>query len=101
MEVMARPFGVMTSTVASTDAYQYGSVAITGMASGFTGLTPGLNYYTTTSGKLITDGVYYGRDSSNPSSNGYDYVTDVVDKVIVSAESYVGVAVSSSTILLR
>lgn len=104
MEILPKPLGIMTSTVNYLDANKYGSVALGGIAAGFSGLTPGMTYYATTSGKVITDGSLYGRSSataSNSANNGHFYVTDVVDKLIVSSDSIIGIAVASDSILLR
>ena len=76
---------------------------MSGVATGFTGLTAGMTYYATTSGKLITDGMYYGRDEatqSNSAVDGYFYINDVDDNLLVSAESQVGIAISSTSMLL-
>lgn len=103
MEILPKPIGVMASTVASTDLSQYGSVALSGMAGGFSGLIPGVTYYATTSGKIVTDGAYYGRDgatSSDASAGSFFYVTDDINQVIVSSDSKIGIAISTDSILL-
>lgn len=103
MEILPKPIGVMTSIASSTDNAQINAVALSGLAGGFSGLTPGMTYYATTSGKLVTDGTYYGRDGATSSSgavDGFFYVTDEANKVIVSADSQVGIAVSTDTLAL-
>ena len=103
MEVLPKPLGVMTSSgeVGST---QSTTVSMSGVASGFSGLVPGVTYYTTTSGKLVTDGTFYGfsdAQSSNPATNGLFYVSDVANNVMVGSDSLIGVAISSDSILLK
>ena len=103
MEVLPRPLGVMM-TSGEVGTAQTTSVSMSGVASGFSGLVPGNTYYTTTSGKLVTDGSFYGMSdvqSSNPAVNGYFYVQDAANTVIVGAESVIGVAISSDSILLK
>lgn len=103
MEVLPRPLGVMmTSGEAGTT--QTTSVSMSGVASGFSGLVAGKTYYTTTSGKLVTDGSFYGMSdvqSPNSAVNGFFYVNDAVNNVIVGADSVIGVAISSDSILLK
>ena len=103
MEILPKPIGVMATTVTSTDSYQYGSVVLSGMAGGLSGLVPGVTYYSTTSGKIVTDGAYYGRNgatSSDASASSFFYVSDDTNQVIVSSDSEIGIAISSDTILL-
>ena len=104
MEILPKPVGVVQSVATASDHSNLATVAVSGVATGFTGLTVGMTYYATTSGKLVTDGVYYGRDGatqSNSAVNGYFYITDVADSLLVSAESQIGIAVASDTILLK
>ena len=98
MEIRPKPIGVYTGGVASL-----GYVSVTGVVTGFAGLKPGLTYYSTTTGQLVTDGTFYGRDaatSSNGGANGFYYVTDIANKVIVDADSQVGIALSSTAMAL-
>ena len=104
MEILPKPVGLMSSSISSTDSSRLGSVALSGLATGLSGLTVGLTYYATTAGDLVTDGVYYGRDGatqSNSALDSYFYITDPKSKVIVSSESQIGIAVAADTILLR
>jgi hypothetical protein len=104
MEIMPKPVGVMTSSVATSANVQIGQVAMSGLAGGFSNLDVGLAYYGTTTGELISDGVHYGRDGashSNEAVDGYFYVTDPVTKTMVSADSQIGIAVSANTLLIR
>jgi hypothetical protein len=39
-------------------------VAVSGLVSGYSGLSVGMMYYATTAGDLITDGSYYGREGA-------------------------------------
>ena len=101
MEILPKPIGV--SIASSADTSKLSAVALSGLAGGLSGLTPGMTYYSTTSGKLVTDGTYYGRDGATSSSgavDGFFYVTDEANKVIVSADSQVGIAVSTDTLAL-
>jgi hypothetical protein len=103
MEILPKPLGVMTVKGRSLSP-QSASVALAGLASGFSGLIVGETYYTTTSGKVITDGAFYGQSATTATDaalEGYFYVDDVVDKVIVSADSVLGLAIASDTILLK
>jgi hypothetical protein len=103
MEILPKPLGVMTVKGRSSSP-QTASAALSGFASGFSGLVVGETYYTTTSGKVITDGAFYGQSATTASDaaiEGFFYVNDVVDKVIVSADSVLGIAISSDTILLK
>ena len=80
------------------------TVALSGVASGFSNLVVGETYYTTTSGKLVTDGSYYGMGdatSSNDGIDGFFYVTDVADNLMVCAESILGVAITADSILIK
>jgi hypothetical protein len=101
MEVLPKPLGVMMSSGVS--GAQSTSVSMSGVATGFSGLTPGMTYYTTTAGKLVTDGSYYGMSDvqSASSINGFFYVTDVSNNIMVGADSIIGVAISSDSILLK
>ena len=103
MEVLPKPLGVMT-TSGDVGSSQSTSVSMSGVASGFSGLVPGKTYYTTTSGKLVTDGSFYGLSgvqSSNSAVNGFFYVTDESNNLMVGADSIIGVAISSDSLLLK
>ena len=101
MEILPKPIGITAD--ASGDA-SLASVAVEGLINGFTDLTPGNTYYTTTMGKLVTSGVGYGRDPTTSSSASMDdhfYIEDKAAGVIVTADSQIGIALSSSSILIR
>ena len=103
MEVLPKPLGVMT-TSGEVGTFQSVSVALSGVASGFSNLVVGETYYTTTSGKLVTDGSFYGVGDATSSNNGIDgffYVNDVSDNLMVSSESILGVAVAADSILIK
>lgn len=103
MEILPKPLGVMTVKGLSASP-QSASVALSGLASGFSGLVVGETYYTTTSGKVVTDGGLFGQSDTTATDaavEGYFYVNDIVDKVVVSSDSILGIAVASDTILLR
>ena len=102
MEVLPKPLGVIMSSEVSGS--QSTSVSMSGVATGFSGLVPGMSYYTTTAGELFTDGSYYGMSdvqSASSAVNGFFYVTDVSNSIMVGADSLIGVAISSDSILLK
>ena len=98
MEIKPKPLGVM-QTAKSSGSLDTSSLVVTGILGGLSDLTVGATYYTTTSGKLVTPGTT--GTPSNPALTGYLYYTDKVTQTIVSADSEIGVAVSSTSILLR
>ena len=101
MEIRPKPIGVFTG--AATGLGSTGYVSVSGVVTGFAGLKAGLTYYSTTTGQLVTDGTFYGRDaatSSNGGANGFYYVTDIGNSVIVDADSQVGIALSPTTLAL-
>ena len=100
MEIRPKPIGVYTGTAGVAS---FGFVSVTGVVTGFAGLKAGLTYYSTTTGQLVTDGTFYGRDaatSSNGGANGFYYVTDIGNNVIVDADSQVGIALSPTALAL-
>jgi hypothetical protein len=98
MEVKPMPLGVMQTAKSSSTSLDTSSLVVSGVLGGFSGLTVGATYYTTTSGELITPGTI---GASNPMLNDYLYFTDKISKTIVSADSVIGVAVTPESILLR
>ena len=98
MEIKPRPLGIMTAASSSAGALDSSSLIVSGIVGGFSGLTVGATYYTTTSGKLVSNKVV---ESSGPSLAAYTYITDMDTKTIVSADSEIGIAITSTSILLR
>eukprot|EP00595_Chromulina_sp_UTEXLB2642_P003644 CAMPEP_0196768490 /NCGR_PEP_ID=MMETSP1095-20130614/42837_1 /TAXON_ID=96789 ORGANISM="Chromulina nebulosa, Strain UTEXLB2642" /NCGR_SAMPLE_ID=MMETSP1095 /ASSEMBLY_ACC=CAM_ASM_000446 /LENGTH=212 /DNA_ID=CAMNT_0042138193 /DNA_START=1117 /DNA_END=1755 /DNA_ORIENTATION=+ len=89
------------STISSSTISPSTSTAtavLTGTVSGFTGLSPGYAYYSTTKGTIVRGNQYFGHVSSGFSEY---YVDSTADSVIVSLDSYIGIAISDSTILLN
>lgn len=98
MEVKPRPLGVMQAAMSSSSKLDTSSLVVSGVLGGFSDLTVGATYYTTTSGAMITPGTI---ESANPLINDYLYFTDKITKTIVSADSVIGVAVTPESLLLR
>jgi hypothetical protein len=98
MEVKPRPLGLMQTAKSSSGSLDTSSLVVSGVLSGFSGLTVGATYYTTTSGSLVTPGTI---GASNPLLNDYLYFTDAATQTIVSGDSIIGVAVTTDSILLR
>lgn len=125
MEVRPAPFGAVTSTTASianndknvrsvTKAYEVASNAVgtaevvlsgtVDVAASTAVLTPGMSYYCTSMGTVVSGNTYYGREGSSVSGSGegsaYYYIDDVVSNTIVTLDSRIGVATASNTLLL-
>lgn len=101
MEIMPKPIGI---THHAMDSSTVSSIAVEGLVDGYTGLVTGQTYYATTMGTLVTSGKGYGRDpttASSASMDDYFYIEDKVNGVIVSADSQIGIALSSTSLLLR
>lgn len=115
MEVLPLPLGIATLTSSGSSAL----VALAGQVSSLpaslltgTAARPGMAYYATTSGTLVSGGCYYGREqgvcssssslayASSPSEWNRYYVVDEEVGVLVSISSRVGVALSSSELYL-
>ena len=98
---MPKPMGILTNSTLSANAAA--SVAVSGIIGGFVGLTPGKLYYVATDGTFIADTKFYGRDglSSNAAIDEFDYIHDVANKIIVTQDSQVGLALSSDAMELR
>eukprot|EP01035_Chromulina_nebulosa_P018760 gene18760-24527_t len=87
---------ITSSTISPTTSTA--TAVLTGTVSGFTGLSPGYAYYSTTKGTIVRGNQYFGHVSSGFSEY---YVDSTADSVIVSLDSYIGIAISDSTILLK
>eukprot|EP01041_Mallomonas_annulata_P005001 gene5001-10007_t len=96
MELKGRPLGISTQASASSEDI---SITASGAVSGLSGLTVGSSYYTNSNGDLIDSGLPFGQ-TPLPGSI-YDYVSSIDGKMLLSADSYIGYAVSSDTILLK
>lgn len=101
MEILPKSIGL---TIGPSDTKGGSSVAVEGVLYGFKNLIVGNTYYSTTLGTMITSGENYGRDlttSSSASMDDHFYVEDSAAGIIVSANSQIGIALTSSSILLR
>ena len=101
MEILPKPIGF---TISATDSKGGSQVGVEGVLSGFKGLSIGNTYYATTQGTVISSGENYGREPTTASSAAMDdhfYVEDAAAGVIVSASSQIGIALSSSSIMMR
>lgn len=101
MEILPKPVGF---TISATDSRGGAQVGVDGVISGFKGLSVGNTYYSTTQGTIISSGENYGRElatSSSSSMEDHFYAEDTAAGVIVSASSQVGIALSSSSIMMR
>lgn len=97
MEILPEPIGIAQPTVVSSSSVT-ASVVISGTISGFSNLIVGTPYYATTSGKLIAASSSFGRIPG-----GYDVTLTYVQSgnILVSLGSYVGIAISPTTILVQ
>lgn len=65
-------------------------------------LTPGVMYYATSMGEVISSGEYIGSNSVGGSSHtGYVNYDDGSTKALLSLDSQVGVALTDSALLVR
>jgi hypothetical protein len=92
LEVRAPLGGVSTAASSSSTT----PVQIGGVISGLKGLTPGAVYYSDAHGNLIQGNIPYGRSAGISALSSYVET----DSVIVTLDSLVGVATSTSSIAL-
>lgn len=110
VEILPTPIGIIATSTGNTrsaksmtESSTEGIVALAGTVPDFSGLVPGLKYYTNTMGQMMTVGsAYSGRVcSASPNADEYYYIFDEDSNTIVSLDSQVGVASSSSSILIQ
>ena len=87
LESRPRPLGVATSS---------NTLAAAGVVSGLSGLVAGSCYYSDTMGRLVDSGLYYGQEPLT--SDTLTFVESSDETRLISADSFIGVAISGSAI---
>lgn len=95
--------GVVAASTSVVNIDATVDTVVAGTMSGFSNLVVGKPYYATTKGTIVAGPSYYGRYSDGELSMTFiDTADDENSKgIVTSLESFVGIAVSSSKILLK
>lgn len=93
MHVLPAALGLVHAPSRSGSQGQEAEAQLSGWASGFQGLQPGMLYYANTFGEVISAGEFCGREGA-----GF-YAQDQASASLMTAR--LGVAVSDSTLLLQ
>lgn len=108
MNFLASPVGTVISSSLLTEDKDAVLVSVQGPIDGFTGLTVGMPYYATTQGAIIPGQSFYGQGLTGAGAgtcSAEDYIVtagasggNIVQ--VSAAASYVGLAITPTTILL-
>lgn len=95
MEISPSTIGISSSSLSTYSSKStYIPTVLAGTVAGFTNLVPGMSYYSTSQGTVIPGNEFFGRNTRT-------YIDNKETGVIVSLDSYLGVAISSTTLLLQ
>ena len=98
METLPKPIGFININDQSIHNNKNIEITLNGIVNNFEGLIAGYSYYTTTLGTIIAGDNYYGSQSLNDNNN---YVNNINEEVLVSSDSFIGIAISETEILLK